>query len=147
MKIIKFEGSPEEFRSVAYLFDEQKVRAIEKGNQNPESVEEKVSAKAAFIAMLRRIEISQGQLDVYRVLANGELEFFEYLRQMQRSVQEIRGVHGTLGRRISKTPEISKAGLVGSMDAIAIWQKREGKTFISLRPEFIEVLKEERIVN
>ena len=51
-------------------------------------------------------------------------------------------VFGALGGRIGGTHEILEAGLPGNIDAVFDWNK-SGKNTISLKPEFLEVLKEE----
>ena len=141
MKITKteFDGTPEEFNAVAYMF----IDGVEK----PKSADEKrIEPKEALREMLTRRPIHNGQMSIYNTLANGELAYDEYVSRMGRTSSQIRGVHGALGKRINQTPEISMAGLPGNIDAVVLWRQEDGVGYISLKPEFIEVLKEEGII-
>ena len=137
MKITIFEGTPEEYKEVA--------SHLGKNSDGPsESEKNQVSVKDAFRAMLTRAKIHNGQLDMYRILAEGDLLWNEYCKRMNRSESQIRGVHGALGRRINGTPEIHAAGLPGNCSAIWTWNSSTGIT--GLKPDFVEVLKELEIV-
>ncbi len=150
MKITKFEGTVEEFRAVSRLFEDNIVNGnVETPEPTPTINEEEartLARKAAYKTMLNRRLIPKGQLDVYKALSEGELEYQEYLRRMKRSNHEVAGVHGALGKRINHTAAIIEAGLPGNMDAVATWRNEGGKSFLSLKPEFIEVLFEAGIV-
>jgi len=150
MKIIKFEGTAEEFKVVANIFEDnnerENVGALEPTQTIDEEEGKKLARKIAYKTMLNRRAIPEGQLAVYRALLQGELYYQEYLRRMNRSDHEVAGVHGALGKRINRTAAIHEAGLPGNMDAVATWRNEGAKRFLSLKPEFVEVLLEERIV-
>jgi len=137
MKITVFEGTPEEYKEIANVL----------GNNTEMSENKKVSItrKEAYRALLNRATIYDGQREMYKVLAKGELLFPEYIKLMKRTPEQIRGVHGALGRRINETAEIHQAGLPGNLDAVVDWNKG-GKNTIALKPEFLEVLKEEGLI-
>lgn len=150
MKITKFEGTAEEFKVVSKLFEDN-IDSVNVGTIEPTSTinEEEartLARKIAYKTMLNRRPIPEGQLDVYKALSEGELEYEEYLRRMKRTDHEVAGVHGALGKRINRTAAIIEAGLPGNMEAIATWRNEGRKRFLSLRPEFVEVLIEERVV-
>ena len=150
MKIIKFEGTVEEFRAVNGLFDDSDTIENSSSRVTMDQMNKEANSlsaqKNALKAMLNRIPIPDGQLDIYRSLSNGELEYSEYLKRMDRVAGEVAGVHGALGRRINHTKEIIESGLPGNMNAVIIWRKSGGKDYVSLKPEFIEVLREEGII-
>jgi hypothetical protein len=137
MKITIFEGTPEEYKLVAESLGK-------KPNESTEKDKESIDVKEAYRAMLKRAPIHQGQRDLYKILSKGEMIWTEYNKKMGRTPEQIRGVHGALGRRINGTPEIHQAGLAGNMSAISNWDNSTGKT--SLKPLFIEVLKEEELI-
>jgi hypothetical protein len=137
MKITIFDGTPEEFKLVANVIGNNSIAPSVNENGS-------VSIKEAYRAVLKRALIHNGQRNMYNVLANGELHWNEYNKLMKRTPQQIRGVHGALGKRINQTPEIHKAGLPGNLNAVLDWNIEE-KT-IGLKPEFLEVLKEEGII-
>jgi hypothetical protein len=145
MKITKvtFEGTPEEFKGIDYVFTESPSEPV---NPKENKADKKLDPKDAYKAMLKRIEISKGQLDVYKALANGELEYKDYLAAMGKTSAEIAGVHGALGRRINNTKEIHQAGLPGHTSAIMTWRQEGKKGYFSLKPDFLEVLKEEGLI-
>lgn len=145
MKISKviFEGTPVEFKEIDYVFIENPSGAASPQREDNNKV---IDPKDAYRAMLRRIPIPNGQRDVYQVLANGEVEYGEYLRILGKTWNQVAGVHGALGRRINNTPEILQAGLPGNMKAISNWRKDGDKDYISLKPDFLEVLKEEGVI-
>jgi hypothetical protein len=145
MKIekIKFEGTPEEFKAIDYVFTDNSSHAA--GAEYGEK-DISIDPKDAYRAMLRRRRISNGQREVYETLADGELDFEEYLNKMGRTSSQIAGVHGALGRRINNTEEIHKAGLPGNLEAIIKWRKEGERDFLSLNPDFLEVLEDEGII-
>ena len=141
MKVTIIEGTPQELKALMpTLFSDSSVIQQE-AEQEPI-----LEPKEAYRAMLTRIDIQQGQLDLYRVLSKGELEYNDYLGKMKRTRQEIAGVHGALGKRINNTKEIHQAGLPGNTSAIMDWRKENGKEYLKLNQEFIEVLEEEKII-
>lgn len=150
MKITKFEGTVEEFKVVSRLFEDNiangNVGAPEPTPTMDEEEARILARKAAYKTMLNRRPIPEGQLDVYKALSEGELEYQEYLRRMKRTNYEVAGVHGALGKRINRTPAITEAGLPGNMEAVVTWRNEGGKYFLSLKPEFVEVLIEEKVV-
>lgn len=136
MKITVFEGTPEEYKAIADVLGK---------NTNGASENNKVSTqKDAYRALLRRAPIHNGQREMYKVLSKGELSWPEYTKVMKRTQEQIRGVHGALGRRINETPEIHQADLPGNINAVVIWDT--AKNTIALRPEFLEVLNEEGLI-
>jgi hypothetical protein len=141
MKVTIIEGTPQELKALMpSLFSDSSVIQQET-EQGP-----MIDPKEAYRAMLTRIDIQQGQRDLYRVLSKGELEYEEYLVKMKRTWQEIAGVHGALGKRINNTKEIHQASLPGNMSAIVDLRKENGKEYLKLKQEFIEVLEEEKII-
>lgn len=141
MKITVIEGTPEELKAIVpSLFTDDIIVNKESGNETI------IHPKDAYRALLTRRGTDQGQLDMYSVLSKGELEYNEYLKQMDRSPQQIAGVHGAFGKRVNGTKEIHEAGLPGNMSAVVQIRKEKGKVYISLKPEFVEVLIEEKII-
>lgn len=140
MKVIKFEGTPEEFEAVAPLFGD----TPENGPSPPRPPT--VEPKEAIRAVLTRIPNSKGQLAVYQALADGRLEYGEFLRRTDRTGGKMAGVLGALGRRISGTKEIANAGLPRNCNAMLEWEREGEIEHISLRPYALEALREENIV-
>ena len=138
MKITIFEGTPEEYKAVAGHLGK-------KAEVSPEGEKELISHQDAYRAMLMRRSIQDGQRDLYKTLADGYLKWTVYLERMKRTEEQIRGIHGALGRRINQTPEIHAAKLPGSLDAVIDWS-RDGTNTIGLKSEFLEVLKEMQLV-
>ncbi len=138
MKITIFEGTPEEFKSVVNVLGNTTISSLKEEDAQ-------IDIKKAYKAMLHRAQIHEGQKDLYRILAKGEISKPELYGLMDRSDEQMRGVLGALGRRISGTPEIMEAGLPGDINAIMVWNKTSNNT-ISLKPEFLEVLIEEKII-
>jgi hypothetical protein len=138
MKITIFEGTPEEYQSVAGFLGKN-------AEVSSEGAKELISHKDAYRAMLMRRSIKEGQRKLYKTLADGYLKWSVYLERMGRTEEQIRGIHGALGRRINQTPEIHAARLPGSLDAVIDWS-RDGANTIGLNPEFLEVLKEMKLV-
>lgn len=142
MKVMKFEGTPEEFRAVAYLFGDSATQ-----EQLPE--EEAVPTVAtvdAIRAMLTRRPISNGQRAVYAALADGRIEYDELLARTDRPGEVMAGVLGALGRRINNTPEIRQAGLPGNVSAIMVFETVSGTRYVELTPEALEALEEEEVI-
>lgn len=146
MKIIVLDGTPEEIKEVAHLF-------VDTAAIGPGQVADSAAPDAAVVdpvtairRMLKRIKIPNGQMAVYRTLAPGKLEYTEYVKRMGRTVEQIRGVHGALGRRINNTPEIHRAGLQGNIKAVLRWEEDGEGGYFSLTPHALEALKAEGIV-
>ena len=139
MKILLFEGEPEEFKAVAHLFN---GTIIKEGH----SVK-KTDPVTGLRQMLKRIPIPEGQLVVYRALANGRLEHSDFLNQIQRKSVQLAGIFGALGRRINKTTEVHEAGLTGTTKDVLTWENDGDKWFISLTPNALEALKAEGIIS
>ena len=140
MKITIFEGTPEEYKEVAHVLGK-----TTDDTSKPESEKVTISRKDAYRAILKRAIIHDGQKDMYRILAKGEMPKPEFYKLMNRTDEQMRGVLGALGRRIGGTPEILEVGLPGNVNAVIDWNKN-GKNTISLKPEFLEVLKEEGLI-
>jgi len=150
MKIIKFEGTAEEFAIASRFFEDrvngENVEPLEQTLKPEEETKKKAERKAAYKNMLNRIPISEGQMDLYRVLSKGEMEYGEYLTKMNRDSKMIAGLHGALGKRINATDGIKESGLPGNSFAVMTWKNERGQGLIGLKPEFIEVLIEEKII-
>jgi hypothetical protein len=149
MKVIKFEGTPEEFQVVAHLFSD----APPSGRTSPTETdgdregEARLDPKEAIRAMLRRRPISKGQRTVYKALADGELSYPKFLEKTGKTAAENAGVLGALGRRINMTKEIHQAGLPGNVEAVLCYRTQDdGNVFLSLTPDAEEVLQEEGII-
>ena len=140
MKVLKFEGTPEEFAAVAPLFDD-----TSENNDTPPGPPT-VAPKDAIRAVLTRIPISDGQLAVYKALANGRLEYEEFLKATGKNGNEMAGVLGGLGRRISNTEEIVAAGLPRNCEAMMEWEYEGVTEYRSLLPHALEALREENII-
>ena len=84
MKITKvtFEGTPDEFKTIDYVFTDNQSGAADSQSEETNKI---IGIKDAYRAMLKRIPTYNGQREMYKTLANGELEFGEYLRIMERT--------------------------------------------------------------
>ena len=142
--IVEFEGTPEEFQTVAHIFGP--VDSETMADEDEEEVP-MISPTEAIRVMLNRIPISNGQMRVYKILAEGRLEHDEFLRRAERSSQEMAGVMGALGRRINGTKEIHAAGLPGNTLALFEWPKEGGKNYIELKPYALEALQVEGLIS
>ena len=140
MKITKFVGTPEEFKAVSHLFED--------GDHDNQVTEEApaVSRREAIRAVFKRIAIPEGQKQVYKALANGEISYDELVKKTQRSRAEQAGVMGALGHRVNGTPEIGLAGLPQNITAIINYRKVDDTTFLSLTDDAKAVLLEEGII-
>ena len=145
MKLIMFDGTPEEFQKVAPIFGPSSQ--TDKGSGS-ESVgkESPIDPQEAIRRMLTRIRVPNGQLAIYKALANGRLEYSEFLKQTGRSGAQMAGVLGALGRRVDHTPEIHRAGLPGNSGAVLKLEEEDGKRFISLQPDALKVLREANVI-
>ena len=150
MKVTKYEfdGTPEEFRSVANLFGANSSMGESIQDEDlPTQIEDNVvQPKEAIRKMIKRRPVPQGQRDVYKALRNGEVKSEDMAEKIHRRASEYAGVMGALGRRINNTKEINSAGLPANVYAIINYRKSEDGTFLSLTPEAKEVLEEEGLI-
>ena len=142
MEVVKFKGTSEEFKDVAYLFSE---KAAPEGKDEIESAPT-IEPVEGIRKMLTRRTISNGQKAVYKALANGRLEYSDFLKQTKRTAQQMAGVLGALGRRINNTQEIHQAGLPGNTKAVLKWEKEGGIEYVSLKPYVHEALVAEGVI-
>jgi hypothetical protein len=123
MRVVEFDGSPEEYAEYLKLRAEQQARqGMEPGAVSPlvPALDEFSRAELQkFIKrVLNRILIPQGQRDLYGVLyeaGDRGLSRNELIEKLQRSPAEVAGVVGTMGRRIHQTP-----GARGAAEALGI---------------------------
>lgn len=146
MKVIMLEGTPAEIKEVASLFMESPAQTAAEPASVTSSDQPSIDPVEAIKKMLTRLPISDGQRAVYKALANGKLEYSEYLKSTGRSAQQMAGVHGALGGRINNTQEIHQAGLPGDIYAVLNYEEQGDKGYFSLTPHALEALKEEGIV-
>ena len=146
MKVTRFEGTPEEFKVVAHLFSDSSLP--DKNSPSDENVKEVpgIEPQEAIRRMLTRLSPSDGQIAVYKALANGKLEYYEFLKRTGRVAGVMAGVLGALGRRVNNTKEIHQAGLPGNINAILKWEKEGDKGYYSLTSYALEALKAENII-
>ena len=147
MKVIKFEGTSDEFKAASYLFDDSlPPEADDSLGVQPIDTPPSIEPQAAIRRMLTRIPVSGGQLAVYRALSAGRLEYYELLKRTERSAGTMAGVMGALGRRINNTKEIHQAGLPGNTGAVLKWEQEGDKAYYGLTPDATEALKAEGII-
>lgn len=143
MKIIKFTGTPDEFKTVSYLFEDPFQGSV------PEQQSDEVfsvSTKEAIRAVLRRRPIPESQRMVYKALSDGEISYDELLNRTKKSRQEQAGIMGALGARINGTKEIRLAGLPGNITALINYREFDDITYVSLTDDATAALKEEGII-
>jgi len=150
MKVTKFEfeGTVEEFKSAAFLFDENQTtdELISSEDTSKQEKDEVLHPKDAIRRMLRRRRIPQGQKDVYRALANGEVKSENMAERIGRKASQYAGVMGALGRRINNTEEIHTAGLPANVYAVINYRQTDDGTYLSLTHDAEEVLREEGVI-
>ena len=146
MEVIKFKGSPEEFKSVAYIFNDITSPDAATPKETNPVVEEAIDPKEAIRAMLNRRQVSQEQKAVYRALADGKISYEDFRKRTGKTPEELAGVLGALGRRINQTKEIHKAGLVGNVKAIIKYSIAASELYMELTPDALEVLKENGVI-
>lgn len=146
MKVTRFDGTPEEFKAVAHLFGDSPLFATNGPSAESGAELPQIEPRKAIRSMLTRLSLSDGQLAAYKALANGKLEYHEFLKHAGRSAAEMAGVLGALGRRINNTEEIHQARLPGNTNAVFKWEKEGGMDYISLTPYALEALKAEKII-
>ena len=150
MKVTKFEfeGNAEEFRSVANLFG-GKLPVVELSHSEDTSIPREINLvdpKEAIRRMLKRRPIPNGQKDVYKALASGEVKSEDMAVRIGRTASEYAGVMGALGRRINSTVEIHSAGLPANVYAVINYRETDDGTYLSLTHDAEEVLREEGII-
>lgn len=138
MKIITFEGTPEEYQKIAHLLTDI--------SSDAEETLDPVEPKEAIIKMLKRIPISDGQMAVYKSLQRERVEYQEFLNRTGRTSGAMAGVMGALGRRISNTPEIKAAGLPENTNAMFNWESEDEAWYLSLQPHAVDALLEIGII-
>ncbi len=147
MKVIIFEGTPEEFKVVGHLFAEASIAPASSPSTDGAESTVLMDKKEAIRIMLKRATIHSGQRAVYKALADGELSYDDFLKKTGKTPYENAGVLGALGRRINSTPEIHQAGLPGNVAAVLHYRKLDdGNFFLSLQPDAEAVLREEGII-
>ena len=148
MKVTKFEGTAEEFRSVADLFGYDSLRT---GLDETEGIlatdyESKIEPKEAIRKMLKRLRIPEGQRSVYKALKDGEVKAEDMPGKIGRTSAEYAGDMGALGRRTNNTKEIHDAGLPGNINAVINYRETDDGTYLSLTQDAKEVLVEEGVI-
>jgi len=150
MKVTKFEfeGTVEEFKNAAFLFGENQTadEHISAEDTTEQEEDKGVEPKEAIRRMLRRRRIPQGQKDVYKALANGEVKSEDMAERIGRTPPEYAGVMGALGRRINSTKEIQTAGLPTNVYAVIQYRETDNGTYLSLTHDAEEVLREEGVI-
>ncbi len=146
MKVFMFEGTDEEFKSISHLFSGSSIFIKEKSLHEDMDKVVKIEPVAAIRKMLTRRPIPNGQLSVYKALSKDKVEYNEFLKGVRKTTGQIAGVFGALGRRINKTEEIHKAGLLGNTRDVLKWDYENGKYYLSLTPNALEALKAEGII-
>jgi hypothetical protein len=141
MKIIYFEGTPQEFELIQGVFADMKR---DPGMKQQERLVD--SPKEAIRTVLTRIPVSPSQGVLFKVLSSGPLGQKELLNRLGWSEGGFAGVLGGLGRRVHFTKEIQRAGLPQDAYAILKWEKKDGESHYALQPDALEVLKEENII-
>lgn len=148
MKVIFFEGSPDEFITVAPYLGGQlpgdpipEVPGREEGPVGEEQAREK--RKNAIRIALNRAALTENTKQLFQILHEGEIQYEELVERMEIGRRGMTGVTGSLGRRMSYTPEIEQAGLPGNIYAMVIYRLEKGSYYLSLTQEAAEVLEEE----
>lgn len=142
MRVIQFEGTPDEFSTIEHLFRNPSIPNHDDSSDVTKDSPSSIEPKEAIRCMLTRRPVSKGQQAVFTALAEGKLEYEELLRRTGISSGSMAGVMGALGRRISNTSEIRQAGLKGNTTAIMEYDKG----YLSLTKDALEVLREEGLI-
>lgn len=141
LESMRFEGTPEEFKAVAHLFEDPTSK--EEGKKLEEVTE--MEKKDAIRTMITRRKLPNGQRELYLALMDGPLEYDELLAKTSRSPEQMRGLIGALGKRVNATGEVHEAGLVGDSTLVLNTYLESGKKYIGLTDEVLEVLKEPEV--
>lgn len=152
MKVIIFEGTPEEYASVAGLINNPNQTLAQIEEVEPKVMPKSsptIEPKEAVRRVLKRIPISKGQRQVFAALANGPLKHSDLLEKTGKTAEEMAGILGALGRRINGTKEIHAAGLPGNVYALLDYQEDkelEGRHIIGLTENAYAIMKEEGVI-
>lgn len=139
MQKLVFDGTPEEFKAVAFLFGEgpfaeESIEATAGGKEAPA-----VEPVEALRQMLTRPPmISESQLAVFKALEAGKVEWSEFLRRTGHTARQMAGVLGAIGKRANGTKEIHNAKLPGNTRAVYEWHTEKGKEYLSLTSHALE---------
>jgi len=149
MKVTQFEGTAEEFTSVAHLFSESMEEEEKSTNEITKEVEKTrdIEPKEAIRKMITRIPLRKRHKALFNAMAEGEIHLDELASKINLTPEQFRGVMGGLGRRISGTKEIKEAGLPENVTAVIFYRKTDDKWSVSLTADAKDVLIEEGIIN
>ena len=149
---ISFNGTPDEFTTVAHLFTDadDSEHGVESMNGGPQSSPPLLDQLHNTIRrVLKRIPITPGQQALYEALykaGSKGLTQHELAAAMGRTEQELSGVLGALGRRINGTEGVSlKPGDL----AISVFFDVEWTDSVwhyTMRPALREVLDDEGLI-
>ena len=158
MKVIQFEGTPDEFKVVAYLFNgpatvpavtltaSPEVKDLSESTNEAVSPPITVSPVEAVRALLRRLPPSEGQMKLFRALKDGPVAKEDLLEATGWSPAELRGTMGALGKRVNGTPEVHAAGLPTDSDAVIESTRNGGSWIYALRSHAREALAVEELI-
>lgn len=139
-RVVEFEGTPEEFEVVKSHLGESTP------GEGEDSTSEPIDPVEAIRRMLTRRSISNGQRAVYEALSEGRLAYNDLLERTGRTGPQMAGLLGALGSRINSTPEIHRAGLPGTVEAVLEYEKVDGERHLSLTPHAQEALEAEGVI-
>ena len=139
-RIVEFEGTPEEFEVVKPHLSESTPG--EEGVSNSEPIE----PEEAIRRVLSRRKIPNGQRALYEALSEGRLAYDQLLERTGRTAQQMAGLLGALGNRISSTSEIRQAGLPENVEAVLKYERIDGKRHLSLTPHARKALEAEGVI-
>lgn len=162
MRIVIFEGTPNEFEAVQHLLDSQvseesaTVQASEE--QTMISTADADDAKPAKVIpdrdviarILDRRAIPDGQQSLYQALYKNRDRYLtpdEAAAEMGRTRDEFHGVLGALGRRIAATPGVQVPEGWGWVTYLMHIPSQDGHWIYKLHPEVVEVLEEKGLVS
>ena len=148
MKVTQFEGTAEEFKTVAHLFSKNMAQEEPATNEISTEIEKKeeIEPKEALRKMINRIPLNKHHKALFKALSEGETRLDKLGNKINITPEQFRGVMGGLGRRISGTKEIKKAGLPESVKAVIFYRKIDDGWSVSLTADAKEVLMEEGII-
>ncbi len=158
MKVIQFEGTPDEFKVVAYLFSAPAPTHAMTLTTSPEVTETSGSANQialpaitvspvdAIRALARRLPLSEGQKKLFQALKDGPLSKEELLDVTGWTPAELRGAMGALGKRVHGTREVHAAGLPTDSSAIIEATRHDKSWIYALRSHALEALQAEGLI-
>lgn len=158
MKVIQFEGTPDEFKVVAYLFSAPVLDPVVGLTPSPEVKDQSesnneaatpiitVTPVEAVRALLRRLPPSEGQKKFFHALKDGPVSKEALLEVTGWSPAELRGTMGALGKRVNGTPEVHAAGLPTDSNAMVESTRSGGSWVYALRSYALEALSEEGLI-